>query len=93
MNKIKVWNLFYFSAGILLLAWIFVTVNKMHHWGGWLLMLFFLSLAIAFRGHKFLKGFSYTVMIFSAVSLSMYYPDYFKTVGDFSLAANPLPLS
>lgn len=92
MNKIKVWNLFYFSAGILLLAWIFVTVNKMHHWGGWLLMLFFLSLAIAFRGHKFLKGFSYTVMIFSAVSLSMYYPDYFKTVGDFSLAAIIVPL-
>jgi BASS family bile acid:Na+ symporter len=50
-------------------------------WGGAILSLLFLSLAIAFRGHTFLKGFSYTVMILSVVSLAMYYPGSFKSIG------------
>ena len=36
---------------------------------GWLLMLFFISLAIAFRSRKLLKGLSFTVIIFAAVTL------------------------
>lgn len=92
MNKKSIYNLFYIAAAVLLIAWFFVTIKQMHHWGGWLLMLFFLGLAIAFRGHKFLKGFSYTVMIFAAVSLSMYYPNYFKTVGNFNLTGIIVPL-
>ena len=51
------------------------------YWGGAILSLFFLSLAIAFRGHTFLKGFSYTMMILAVVSLAMYYPASFKKVG------------
>ena len=81
MNKKSVYHLFYGAAAILFIAWGLVTIQQRHDWGGWLLMLAFLSLAIAFRGHKFLKGFSYTILIFAAVSLSMYYPDYFKTIG------------
>jgi len=50
-------------------------------WGGAILSLLFLSLAIAFRGHTFLKGFSYTMMILAVVSLAMYYPGSFKKVG------------
>lgn len=92
MNKKTVYRLFYFAAAVLFLAWAFVSIQQLHHWGGWLLMLFFLSLAIAFRGHKFLKGFSYTVLIFAAVSLSMYYPNYFKTVGNFNLTGIIVPL-
>src|SRR5215218_7954947 len=92
MNKKSIYSLFYLLSGGLLLSWLFVTVTQVHSVGGWLLMLFFLSIAIAFRGHKFLKGFSYTVMIFAAVSLSMYYPHYFKTVGNFSLSLVIVPL-
>jgi BASS family bile acid:Na+ symporter len=92
MNKKIVYNSFYIAAAVLLIAWGFVTVRQLYDWGGWLLMSFFLCLAIAFRGHKFLKGFSYTVMIFAAVSLSMYYPNYFKTVGDFNLSRIIVPL-
>jgi BASS family bile acid:Na+ symporter len=92
MNKKSVYNLFYLVSAVLFLAWIFVTVKQLYNWGGWLLMLFFLSVAVAFRGHKFLKGFSYTVLIFAAVSLSMYYPNYFKTVGTFNLSAIIVPL-
>ena len=92
MNKKSVYTFLYLVSAVLLLAWIFVTVKQLHDWGGWLLMFFFLSLAITFRGHKFLKGFSYTIMIFAAVSLSMYYPDYFKTIGNFNLSLIIVPL-
>ena len=92
MNKKTVYNIFYLVAVILLIAWIAITTQQLHNWGGWLLMLFFLFLAIAFRGHKFLKSFSYTVLIFAAVSLAMYYPNYFKTVGNFNLSAVIVPM-
>lgn len=92
MNKKTVYNIFYLVAVVLLIAWIAITIQQLHNWGGWLLMLFFLFLAIAFRGHKFLKGFSYTVLIFAAFSLAMYYPDYFKTLGNFNLSAVIVPM-
>ncbi len=53
---------------------------------GWVLMLFFVTLAIIFRRYPALKGFSFTVMIFAAVSLAMYYPQYFVSVGGFKLS-------
>jgi bile acid:Na+ symporter, BASS family len=92
MNKKFIYNLFYLVSAVLLLAWAFIIVKELHSWGGWLLMSFFLSLAIAFRGNSFLKGFSYTLMIFAAVSLSMYYPNYFKTIGNFNLSLIIVPL-
>jgi bile acid:Na+ symporter, BASS family len=92
MNKKSVSNLFYVAAAVLLIAWIFVTIKQMHNWGGWLLMAFFLSLTIAFRGHKFLKSFAYTALIFAAVSLSLYYPNYFKSIGTFNLTVIIVPL-
>ncbi|RPD49036.1 MULTISPECIES: bile acid:sodium symporter family protein [Chitinophagaceae] len=92
MNKTSVYKFFYAATAVLLVAWIIVTFQQMHNWGGWLLSLAFLTLSIAFRGHKFLKGFSYTILIFAAVSLSMYYPQYFKTVGDFNLTGLIVPL-
>ncbi|GAB4028034.1 bile acid:sodium symporter family protein [Spirosoma koreense] len=52
---------------------------------GPLLIVALASLAIAFRGFQPLKGFSYTVWILAAVSLAMFYPGYFFTVGDFQL--------
>ena len=64
----------------------------MHYLGGWVLMLSLVSLAIAFRGNKVLRGLSYTVIILAAVSLAMYYPEYFKTFGDFKLSALIVPL-
>ena len=92
MNKKSIYNLFYLAAGILFIAWLFVTVKQFHEWAGWLLMGFFLSIAIAFRGHAFLKGFSYTLLIFASVSLAIYYPNYFKTIGSFNLSAVIVPM-
>lgn len=85
-------KLFYTLSIIALLAFSVVSFHQLHQYAGWLLMLFFLSIALAFRSSKTLKGFSYTVMILAAVSLSMYYPQYFKTVGDFKLTGLIIPL-
>jgi BASS family bile acid:Na+ symporter len=53
---------------------------------------FFLALAVSFRGYEKLKGFTYTTVIFSAVTTALYYPQYFLTVGDFKLSALITPL-
>jgi len=91
-KKRSVFTQFYIPAVIFLLLYIFITVNQQHAWGGWALMLFFLSLSIAFRGNQFLKGFSYTFMILAAVSLAMYFPQHFKTIGNFKLSILIVPL-
>ena len=61
-------------------------------WAGWILMLSFISLAFAFRGYPSLKGYSYTVTIFAAVSLALYYPQYFSTWNGFKLSTLIKPL-
>lgn len=61
-------------------------------WAGWLLMTFFACLAFAFRGFPSLKGYSYTVTIFAAVSLALYYPQYFSTWNGFKLSKLITPL-
>src|SRR5690349_48591 len=83
---------FYIPAIIFLLAYIVITILQMHDWGGWMLMLFFISLAIAFRDNKVLRGLSYTMVIIGVVSLAMYYPQHFKTIGSFKLSALIVPL-
>lgn len=72
----------YIAAIIFFLAYVITAYQQMHHWGGWLLALFFLSLAIAFRGTRSLKGYWYSVVILAVASMAMYYPEYFKTVGN-----------
>jgi bile acid:Na+ symporter, BASS family len=59
---------------------------------GPLLVTFFLLLAIGFKGYDGLKGLSYTIMIFAAVTMALYYPQYFKTLGDFKLTGLITPL-
>lgn len=92
MKRKSVYNLFYLTAAVLLSAWILITIKHLHNPAGWLLMLFFFSLAVAFRGNQFLKGLSYTVMIIGVVSFAMYHPQYFKTIGNFKLSALIIPL-
>src|SRR5437868_3355268 len=59
---------------------------------GPLFITFFLALAIAFRGFALLKGFSYTVTIFAAVTTALYYPKPFVEFNGFKLAALITPL-
>jgi bile acid:Na+ symporter, BASS family len=82
----------YGLAFLFLGIYIYSLITERQEWAGWVLMLFFLSIAIAFRGHRLLKGFSYTVMILAAVSLAMYYPQYFVRIGSMKLSALIVPL-
>lgn len=61
-------------------------------WTGPFLTLGFVSLAIAVRGFETFKGFSYSLWIFTAVTVSMYYPKYFLAVGNFELKLLIVPL-
>jgi len=92
VNRKSIYQLFYFAAAVLLVAWIFVTIKQSQRWGGWTLMLFFFCVAIALRGHRLLKGLSFTVVIIGVVGFAMYHPGYFKTIGNFKLSALIIPL-
>ncbi|HZK93765.1 MAG TPA: bile acid:sodium symporter family protein [Prolixibacteraceae bacterium] len=59
---------------------------------GPLLIAFFVSLAIGVRGFEAVKGFAYTIWIFTAVTASMFYPQYFTSVGEFQLKLLIVPL-
>ncbi|MGK7396152.1 MAG: bile acid:sodium symporter family protein [Candidatus Cyclobacteriaceae bacterium M3_2C_046] len=56
------------------------------------LVLFFVFLAIGVRISSFLSSFSYTMWIFAAVTVSMFYPQYFLQIGDFQLKNLIVPL-
>ena len=92
MASKKTSAIFYGLAAVCLLLYAILFIQGNHEWGGWLLMIFFISLAIAFRSNHFLKGLSYTLMILAVVSLAMHHPQYFKTIGDFKLSALIIPL-
>jgi BASS family bile acid:Na+ symporter len=49
-------------------------------------------MAIAFQGFRKLRGFSYTFWILTAVTFSLYYPEYFTGIGDFSFKKLIVPL-
>lgn len=91
-SKKSPYTVFYLLAVLFLLAYLFVTVQRLHEWGGWTLLLFFISLAIAFRGNQILRGLSFTVTILGMVSLAMYYPQHFITVGNVRLSSIVIPL-
>jgi bile acid:Na+ symporter, BASS family len=88
----KVSIYFYALSAIALIGYIGLTIADEHVYSGWLLMLFFFFLALGFRGNDILRGYSFTIAIFAAVSLAMYYPKYFTTVGDFKLSTLIVPL-
>jgi BASS family bile acid:Na+ symporter len=90
-NK-SVYNYFYFGAVLFLLAYVTCTFLEYHDYAGWALTFFFFSLAIGFRGSQKLKGLSFTVIIFSTVSIAMYHPGYFIEWGGYKLTNLITPL-
>jgi BASS family bile acid:Na+ symporter len=90
MNKTG--KLLYGLSAVCLVIFIFITMQAMHQWAGVALMLCFLFLALAFRYQTLLKSLSFSVFIFAAVSMAMYYPKYFSSIGDFKLSALIIPL-
>ncbi len=75
-----------------LAVFIVIRSGYSHLSDGVFLTLFFVALALAFKGFEKFKSFSYTVWIFAAVTVSMYYPQYFLKAGDFELKRLIVPL-
>lgn len=71
-------------------ASLFITGNT--RLAGVFLIAGFVALSTGVRGFEKLKGFSYTLWIFTAVTVSMFYPQYLISVGGFRLSRLITPL-
>jgi BASS family bile acid:Na+ symporter len=79
-------------AGLALILFLIAYFTGTISFLGPLLISFFVLLAFGVRGNPIAKGFSYTIMIFAAVSISMFYPGLFLKWGDFELSNTIVPL-
>lgn len=92
MERQKKPILFFVLAAVFAACSIALWFNDQINLSGWLLVLFFLSLAFAFRGIPLLKGLSFTAIIFASVVVAMWHPEYFGTWGSFPLSSTIIPL-
>lgn len=79
-------------AVLLLLIGLYLCLSGTIAQAGPFLIGFFLCLAVSFRGFEKLKGFTYTTVIFAAVTSALFYPQYFQEVNGFKLAGLITPL-
>ena len=92
MNKINIYKIA-LAISILCLVIALSFIISGHAAGaGPFFISFFIALAFSFRGYASLKGFAYTITIFAAVTMAMYYPQYFVAWGDFKLSKLITPL-
>ncbi|MEQ9299413.1 MAG: bile acid:sodium symporter family protein [Cyclobacteriaceae bacterium] len=77
--------------GVLAIGYLVLIFTDFGKASGYVLVGFFLLLAYLVQGSTF-SGFAYTIIIFAAVSASMYFPHWFIAVGDFQLSRLIVPL-
>lgn len=82
----------YGIAAAALILFVIFQLSGQQNVSGWMLVLFFFSIALAFRGNQFLKGLSFTMIILAMVCAAMYHPEYFKSYGDFKFSLLIIPL-
>jgi BASS family bile acid:Na+ symporter len=92
MKKFNVYKIIQVLALLFLLAFLILVFTENIAKGGPLLIGFFILLAISVRGFSAVKGLSYTIWIFTAVTASMFYPEYFTSVGNFQYKLLIVPL-
>ncbi|MBN2774805.1 MAG: bile acid:sodium symporter family protein, partial [Prolixibacteraceae bacterium] len=90
--KKSTFKLFLFIGTLFFIAFAVLYVAKQNYLTGPFLILGFVSFAIAVRGFELFKGFSYSLWIFTAVTVAMYYPQLFVSVGSFELKKLIVPL-
>ncbi|MEO6005671.1 MAG: bile acid:sodium symporter family protein [Opitutus sp.] len=81
-----------FLAGLCLAGYVWLAASGNVAHAGPFLVGFFIMLALGFRGYDLLKGFAYSVMIFAAVTIALYFPQYFVELNGFRLAGLITPL-
>ena len=92
MKQINAFKIALGLAALCFVAALVLTLTGRMALAGPLFIIFFIALAIGFRGYDHLKGFSYTTMIFAAVTTALYYPGYFVEVDGFKLTGLITPL-
>ena len=92
MKRGTIYKILLGLAGLAMVLFILAYLTGGNRFLGPLLISFFILLAFGVRGNPVSKGFSYTIMIFAAVSVSMFYPEPFLRWGDFELKATIVPL-
>lgn len=92
MKQLNTYSISLIIACILLIIAIGLIITDNVEYAGPVLVTFFAALAIGFRGYDHLKGFVFTTMIFAAVTMAMYYPQYFVEIGGFELTGLITPL-
>lgn len=88
----KTSKLLFLIALVAFVIYLVLTISDKHDLAGWVLVSCFILVAVGLRAYPLLKGYSYPMVIFASVSLAMYFPQYFITVGDFELKLLITPL-
>ena len=91
-NSQSLYNVLLSLAVLCLSTFIFILLFKINLPSGPFLVLFFILFAIGIHGFSRFSCFSYTIWIFAAVTISMYYPQYFQKLGNFELKKLIVPL-
>lgn len=92
MKKKKLYRSLLGLSGLFLVLFLIAVLTRSKVITGPLLIGFFVLLAFGVRGNSVSRGFSYTIMIFAAVSISMFYPGLFIKWGQFDLQDTIVPL-
>ena len=92
MKKKKLFQILLGLAALSAVAFGFALLTGKTEWLGPALVAFFVLLAFGVRGNPVTRGFSYTIMIFAAVTISMFYPRLFIKWGEFDLQTTIVPL-
>jgi BASS family bile acid:Na+ symporter len=92
MLKTNLYKILLGITGLLLVLFLVAVLLHGKAFTGPLLIAFFIFLAFGVRGNPVSRGFSYTIMIFSAVTVAMFYPGLFIRWGRFELQATIVPL-
>jgi len=92
LNNNTVYKVILGLAALCLAVAFIMVLNQNTSQAGPFFILFFIALAIGFRGFTALKGFSYPTVIFAAVTTALYYPTYFIELNSFKFADLIIPL-
>lgn len=92
MKNKRIYQGMFGMAALCALIVIVMLLSGMGKAVGLVLTAFFLCLALGFRGYESLRGFSFTVLIFAAVTVAMFYPSYFQQINGFDLKQLITPL-
>ena len=92
MKKINFYKAAIAFAIVLLLISLIMFLTGNGTSAGPFLIVFFITLSFTVRGFPLVKGFSFTLWIFTAVTASLFYPQYFTSVGTFQLKRLIVPL-